>query len=97
MIANATAANWASLIIGVCLVITAYGLNKADRYPRLIGLGYLIGSAMLYAGLFDLVQNTPIELLYLAVTASILYACVVLPGIVFLGVGMIAIRVKRAI
>jgi len=134
VIANATAANWASLIIGVCLVITAYGLHKADRYPRLTGLGYLIGSAMLYAGLFDLVQNTPIELLYLAVTASILYACVVLQsramllttvlamlsfigyfsakhfvdslgwpvtlvltGIVFLGVGMIAIRVKRAI
>jgi len=134
VIANATAANWASLIIGVCLVITAYGLHKAGTYPRLIGLGYLIGSAMLYAGLFDLVQNTPIELLYLAVTASILYACVVLQsralllttvlamlsfigyfsakhfvdslgwpvtlvltGIVFLGVGMIAIRVKRAI
>lgn len=134
VIANATAANWASLIIGVCLVITAYGLHKAGTYPRLIGLGYLIGSAMLYAGLFDLVQNTPIELLYLAVTASILYACVVLQsralllttvlamlsfigyfsakhfvdslgwpvtlvltGIVFLGVGMVAIRVKRAI
>ena len=134
VIANATAANWASLIIGVSLIITAYGLHKADRYPRLIGLGYLIGSAMLYAGLFDLVENTPIELLFLAVTASILYACVVLQsramllttvlamlsfigyfsaknfvdslgwpvtlvltGIVFLGVGMIAIRVKRAI
>jgi len=134
VIANATAPNWASLIIGVCLVITAYGLDKAGTYPRLIGLGYLIGSAMLYAGLFDLVQDTPIELLYLAVTASILYACVVLQsrallvttvlamlsfigyfsakhfvdslgwpvtlvltGIVFLGVGMIAIRVKRAI
>ena len=134
VIATATATNWASLMIGVCLVVTAYGLHKADRYPRLIGLGYLVGSAMLYAGLFDLVQNTPIELLYLAVTASILYACVVLQsralllttvlamlsfigyfsakhfvdslgwpvtlvltGIVFLGVGMIAIRVKRAI
>ncbi len=134
VIAHATAANWASLVIGVCLVVTAYGLHREDKYPRLIGLGYLIGSAMLYAGLFDLVQNTPIELLYLAVTASILYACVVLQsramllttvlamlsfigyfsakhfadslgwpvtlvltGIAFLGVGMIAIRVKRAI
>jgi len=133
VIANATAANWASLIIGISLVITAYGLHKADRYPRLIGLGYLIGSAMLYTGLFDLVQNTPFELLYLAVTASILYACValqsramllttvlsmlsfigyfsakhfvdslgwpitlVITGIIFLGVGMLAIRVKRA-
>ena len=134
VIAHATAANWAFLIIGVSLVITAYGLHRADKYPRLIGLGYLIGSAMLYAGLFDIVENTPIELLFLAVTAAILYACVVLQsramllttvlamlsfigyfsakhfvdslgwpvtlvltGIVFLGVGMIAIRVKRAI
>jgi hypothetical protein len=134
VIADAVAANWASLIIGVCLVLTAYGLQKADRYPRLIGLGYLIGSAMLYAGLFDLVEKTPFELLFLAVTASILYACVVLQsramllvtvlamlsfigyfsaehfvdslgwpitlvitGIIFLGVGMIAMKVKRAI
>ena len=134
VIANATAPNWASLIIGVSLVITAYGLHTADRYPRLIGLGYLIGSAMLYAGLFDIVQNTPIELLFLAVTAGVLYACVILrsralllttvlamlsfigyfsaehfvdslgwpitlviTGVVFLGVGMVAIRVKRAI
>ncbi len=134
VIANATAPNWASLIIGVSLVITAYGLHTADKYPRLIGLGYLLGSAMLYAGLFDLVQDTPIELLFLAVTAGILYACVVLQsramllttvlamlsfigyfsaehfvdslgwpvtlvitGVIFLGVGMIAVRVKRAI
>ncbi len=134
VIANAAAPNWASLIIGVSLVITAYGLHTADKYPRLIGLGYLLGSAMLYAGLFDLVQNTPIELLFLAVTAGILYACVVLQsramllttvlamlsfigyfsakyfvdslgwpvtlvvtGVIFLGVGMIAMRVKRAI
>jgi len=134
VIANATAPNWASLIIGVSLVITAYGLHTADKYPRLIGLGYLVGSAMLYAGLFDLVEGTPIELLFLAVTAGILYACVVLQsramllttvlamlsfigyfsakhfvdslgwpvtlvitGVIFLGVGMIAMRVKRAI
>ena len=134
VIANATAPNWASLIIGVSLVITAYGLHTVDRYPRLIGLGYLVGSAMLYAGLFDLVEDTPIELLFLAVTAGILYACVVLQsramllttvlamlsfigyfsakhfvdslgwpvtlvitGVIFLGVGLIAVRVKRAI
>jgi len=70
--------NWASLITGICIIFAAYGMHKAERYPRLIAIGYFIGSAMAYAGLFDLVQNTPVELLYLAVTASILYACVVL-------------------
>jgi hypothetical protein len=74
----ATSGNWASLLIGVSLMLTAYGLHKSERYPRLIALGYFVGSMMAYAGLFDLVQNTPVELIYLAVTASMLYACVVL-------------------
>jgi hypothetical protein len=133
-IAISTSANWASLIIGVCVIFTAYGLQKAGRYSRLAGLGYFIGSIMTYAGLFDLVQSTPVELLYLAVTASMLYACVVLQsrallfttviamlgfigfytakhfanslgwpvslvlmGVAFLGVGTIAIKVRRRI
>lgn len=77
-IAMFTSTNWASLIIGMCVIFTAYGMHKAGRYSRLTGLGYFIGSIMAYAGLFDLVKNTSVELLYLAVTASILYACVVL-------------------
>ena len=133
-IAMTASANWASLIIGVCVMFTAYGLHKAGRYSRLTGLGYFVGSIMAYSGLFDLVRNTPVELLYLAVTASMLYACVVLQsrallfttviamlgfigfytakhfanslgwpvtlvlmGVAFLGVGTIAIKVRRRI
>jgi len=133
-IAISTSANWASLLTGVCVISTAYGLQKAGRYSRLTGLGYFIGSIMAYSGLFDLVHNTPVELLYLAVTASMLYACVVLQsrallfttviamlgfigfytakhfanslgwpvtlvlmGVAFLGVGTIAIKVRRHI
>ncbi|HSM97631.1 MAG TPA: DUF2157 domain-containing protein [Gallionella sp.] len=133
-IAMATSANWASLVIGVCVMFTAYGLHKTARYSRLAGLGYFIGSVMAYSGLFDLVRNTRVELLYLAVTASMLYACVVLQsrallfttviamlgfigfytakhfanslgwpvtlvlmGVAFLGVGTIAIKVRRHI
>ena len=133
-IAMATSANWASLIIGVGVMSTAYGLHKSGRYSRLTGLGYFIGSILAYSGLFDLVHNTPVELLYLAVTASMLYACVVLQsrallfttviamlgfigfytakhfanslgwpvtlvlmGVAFLGVGTIAMKLKRRI
>jgi F0F1-type ATP synthase assembly protein I len=129
-----TSANWASVITGVCVMLTAYGLHKDERHYRLAGLGYFIGSILFYSGLFDLVQDTPVELLYLAVTAAILYACVVLQsqalllttviamlgfigyfsaehfanslgwpltlvlmGVAFLGVGTIAIKVKRRI
>lgn len=77
-IATSTSISWASLITGVCLVFSAYGLHKEKRYPRLIALNYFIGSIMAYGGLFDLLSNTSIELLYLAVSASVLYACVVL-------------------
>jgi len=73
-----TSGNWASLLIGVSLMLTAYGMHKSERYPRLIALGYFVGSIMAYAGLFDLVQNSPLELVYLAVTAAMLYVCVVL-------------------
>ena len=115
-------------------MLAAYGMQKSGRYPRLIALGYFIGSIMAYAGLFDLVQNTSLELVFLAVTASILYACVVLQsralllttvvamlgfigyfsekhfahslgwpvtlvlmGVAFLGIGAIAIKVKKRI
>ena len=129
-----TSANWASVMTGLCVMLTAYGLQKDDQHFRLSGLGYFVGSILFYSGLFDLVRDTPVELLYLAVTAAILYACVVLQsrslllttviamlgfigyfsaehfsnslgwpvtlvlmGVAFLGVGTIAIRVKRRI
>ena len=78
LIALASSTNWASFITGICVIFAAYGMHRADRYPRLSGLGYFIGSIMAYAGLFDLLHNSAIELLYFAVTASALYVCVVL-------------------
>lgn len=77
-IAMVSSAPWASLIIGISVMLAAYGLQRAERYPRLIALGYFVGSLLAYAGLFDLVQHTAVELLYLAVTAAVLYACVLL-------------------
>jgi hypothetical protein len=133
-VALASSVHWASLLIGVSLISAAYGLHKTGRYRQLAGLGYFFGSIMLYGGLFDLVRNTPVELSYLAVTASMLYACVVLQsralllttviamlgyigyysakhfanslgwpvtlvlmGIAFLAVGVIALKVRRRI
>jgi hypothetical protein len=89
-IAMATSANWASLITGVCVMFTAYGLQKEGRHLGLTGLGYFIGAIMAYSGLFDLVHNTPVELIYLAVTASMLYACVVLQSRALLFITVIA-------
>ena len=45
---------------------------------RLEADAYFVGSIMAYSGLFDLVRDQPFELVYLAATASMLYACVAL-------------------
>jgi hypothetical protein len=124
----------AAVLVGICLMLTAYGFHRAERYPRLIALGYFTGSLLAYIGLFDLVEGTPFELIYLAITAAALYGCVVLEsralllttviamlgfigyysaeyfadslgwpitlvlmGLAFLGVGAMALRVKRQI
>jgi hypothetical protein len=77
-IAVAASADWAGLLTGLCVMSAAYGLHRAGRYARLAGAGYLVGSIMAYSGLFDLMHDTSFELGYLAVTAAMLYACVVL-------------------
>jgi hypothetical protein len=74
----ATSSQWGALIVGVSIMLAAYGLYKSDRYPRLTALGYFVGSVMVYTGLFDLVEGTPVELIYLPVTAAALYGCMVL-------------------
>lgn len=133
-VAIAAAPDWAALLTGASVMSAAYGLHKDGRQLRLSGLGYLIGSALAYSGLFDLLRQTPVELLYFAVTAAMLYACVrlqsralllttvlamlgfigyftaqhfvdslgwpislVLMGVAFIGVGTLAMRIKRQI
>ena len=78
LIATSTAANWAGLIVGISVMLAAYGLHKQTRYPILIGLGYFVGSILFYSGLFDLVAGSSIELIYLAVSAAMLYLSVIL-------------------
>ncbi|MDC9728105.1 MAG: hypothetical protein PSN04_02110 [Methyloprofundus sp.] len=85
-----TSISWASLLTGICVAFTAYGIHKAGRYPRLIAIGYFVGSAMAYGGLFDLIHNTAIELLYLFVTAAVLYICVAIQSRVLLLTTVIA-------
>lgn len=79
-VAIASAPNWAVLLTGMSIISAAYGLEKGRRQDRLAGLGMLIGSAMAYTGLFDLVYKTAVEPAFFAVTASMLYACILLDG-----------------
>ena len=89
-VAIATSPNWGSLLTGISVICAAYGLQKAGKYSRLTSLGYFTGSIMAYGGLFDLVHHSPFELLYLAVSASMLYICVVLQSQALLFTSVIA-------
>ncbi|MEM7182539.1 MAG: hypothetical protein AAF518_16620 [Spirochaetota bacterium] len=125
---------WAAVIVGVSLMLTAFGLQQSRRYPRLISMGFLGGSVLLYSALFALIENSPYEILFIGLTVSMLYACIVfrskallfstvaamlsfiayysaehfadslgwpltliLLGIIFLGVGALALNVKKQI
>jgi hypothetical protein len=133
-VATAESPSWAGLVVGLGVMSTGYGLQRSETHARLAGLGYFVGSIMAYGGLFDLVHDSSIELIYLAATASMLYACVVLQsrallvttvvamlgfigyytgkhfanslgwpvtlvlmGVAFLGVGALALKVRRRI
>lgn len=87
-VAQSLSANWAGLLVGINVMSAAFGLHLAQHYPRLVGLGYWLGSMLAYAALFDLVQGGPMELLFPVVTAALLYACVVLesPALLFTSV-----------
>jgi len=126
LIAASSSEDWASILTGLCIILTAYGLYRANRYPIIIGLGYLLGSMLFYSGLFAMVHDTDFELIFLAIAASMLYASVVLQsrmlllttviamlsyigyfsathfsdsllGIVFLGIGSIALKLRKEI
>lgn len=90
LIADYTDPNWAGIIVGISGFVTAYGLSKTHSYPRLVELGYLLGSIIFFAGLFEIMKHKPFELLYLVVTSSVLYLCTILKSRVLLLTSVIA-------
>jgi hypothetical protein len=59
-------------ICGASLVALSYGIQRTP-YNSICGFGYFIGSILLLWLGFDLLKNTPIELLYLGVACFMLY------------------------
>lgn len=86
-----TSSPLAAIITGLSVCSLGYGFVKQETYANLGGLCYLIGSAVFYAGLFDQVQNTPLELLYFAVGVSMMYGSTVLHSRALLFTSMLAI------
>jgi hypothetical protein len=65
-----------AVIVGASLVVSALGADRAGR-REITPAWYLFGGAAFLAGLFGLVEGTPIEILFLAVSAAFVYVSAV--------------------
>jgi hypothetical protein len=79
-----------ALILGGSLMLAAAGIGRS-RHASITPLWYFVGSAAFLAGLFDLVERTPFELLFLAAAASFVYLSAVLHSRTLLAVSTLAI------
>lgn len=78
------------MVLGASLLLTAAGVDRLGR-REITPLWYFVGAAMFLYGLFDAVERTPFEIVFLAVSAGFVYASVILHSRTLLGVTTLAI------
>ena len=79
-----------ALILGLSLLLAAAGIDRT-RHAIITPFWYFVGSAAFLAGLFDVAERTPFELLFLAAAASLVYLSAVLHTRTLLAVSTLAI------
>ncbi|MEK6745522.1 MAG: DUF2157 domain-containing protein [Pseudomonadota bacterium] len=80
---------WNIIFIGLSLLLIAYGL-RTTIYQRTLQLAYLVGSILFLLGMFDVLRNTPFEILYLAITCFMIYMSVMANSTTLLVVSVLA-------
>ena len=60
------------MVIGTSLICIAYGLQQS-RHLSIAPFWYFVGACILLWAVFDAVRNTPLELIYLGLSASIIF------------------------
>jgi hypothetical protein len=61
-----------SLIVGIMLMSVSYRLGKSP-HALLAPFGYFIGSVCTMAGSFEIIENSPLEILFLGITSGFIY------------------------
>ena len=79
-----------ALVMGLTLLLASVGIDRT-RHASITPFWYFVGSAAFLAGLFDRVERTPFELLFLAAAASLVYFSAVLHTRTLLAVSTLAI------
>jgi hypothetical protein len=87
--------NAMALAIGASLLLACVGIDRMRR-REITPFWYFCGATAFLYGLFDLVERTPAEILFLAVAAGFVYASVVLRSRTLLAVATLAILAYTA-
>ena len=84
-----------ALAVGASLLLACVGIDRMGR-REITPFWYFCGATAFLYGLFDLVERTPAEILFLAVAAGFVYASVVLHSRTLLAVATLAILAYTA-
>jgi hypothetical protein len=65
-----------AMIVGLSLLLLSYGIDKTD-YRDITPFWYFLGGAASLWAVFELLENTPVHVLYLGLTAFMIYVSTV--------------------
>ncbi len=77
------------MVIGVSLICVAYALQQS-KHMAIAPFWYFIGGVILMWSVFEAVENTPLELLYLGLSALMIFLSTHVRSRALLGVGTLA-------
>jgi len=79
-----------AIVLGGSILLASAGVDRMGR-GGVVPFWYFVGAAAFLYGLFDAVESTPLEIVFLAAAAGFVYASVVLHSRALLAVATLAI------
>jgi hypothetical protein len=80
------------MVIGVSLICVAYALQQS-KHMAIAPFWYFVGGVILMWSVFEAVENTPLELLYLGLSALMIFLSTHVRSRALLGVGTLAMLI----
>ena len=80
------------MVIGVSLICVAYALQQS-KHMAIAPFWYFVGGVILMWSVFEAVENTPLELLYLGLSALMIFLSTYVRSRALLGVGTLAMLI----
>lgn len=80
------------MVIGVSLICIAYALQNS-KHLAIAPFWYFVGGVILMWSVFEVVENTPLELLYLGLSALMIFVSTHVRSRALLGVGTLAMLI----